>query len=216
MLERLHFETREEWLQGRAQICGIGGSEAGAAVGLSQWTSPVELWEYKVGMKTPKDLSDNAAVQQGIKMEPAIRAFYTAAHPEYELEYYPHDILYQAERPWLFATLDGELIERSTGRRGIFEAKDATPNGKAGWEKWSNGMLPSGYFCQLLHQMLATGYEFARLCAFLHSLNGDITIRQYEVERCDVADSMDWLLAGETDFMRCVRTRKMPMVQLRI
>lgn len=216
MLERLHFETREDWLRGREKIVGIGGSEAGAVVGMSPWTSAVELWEYKVGMRKPKDLSDNPAVQQGIRMEPAIRAFYAAAHPEYDMEYYPYDILYQSERPWLFATLDGELIERSTGRRGIFEAKDATPSGKLGWEKWSNGNLPINYLTQTLHQMLATGWDFVRLCAFLHHMNGDITIRQFEIERVDFSDSMEWLLAGETKFMRCVETRQMPTIQLRI
>ena len=109
MLERKTFATREEWLAGRVQ--GIGASDAAATCGMSPWMTPVELWKLKTGAEQAKDLSDNAAVQLGVRMEPTIRDFFAAMHPEFRVEYHQFDILYQQERPWLFATLDGELID---------------------------------------------------------------------------------------------------------
>lgn len=210
-LERLTFDSREEWLAGRGR--GIGASEAAAAVGMSPWQTPMQLWRLKIGQEQPKDLSDNAAVQQGVRMEPALREFFKALHPEFIIEYHQFDILYQSERPWLRATLDGELIHE-TGQRGILEIKTATPNGKAGWEKWSNGQMPQNYMCQCCHQLLATGYDFVYLFAALYSLNGDITLREYEIDRADVQDDLAWLLDKETEFWRHVEDGTLPPMPL--
>lgn len=212
MLERLHFETREEWLAGR-NAQGIGGSEAAAAVGMSPWQTPLDLWRLKIGAVEPKDISSNAAVEKGVRMEPILRDFYAATHPEYEIAHFPFDMLYQSERPWLFATLDGELADEG-GKRGILEIKTATPNGKAGWDNWSNGKMPSSYWCQICHQLLATGFDFVRLFAALYSMNGDITLREYEVERNEVEDDLKWLLEQETAFWRKCQSGEMPAMPL--
>lgn len=211
MQKRIECKDRAEWLNTRS--VGIGASEGAAAVGMSPWQTPIELWKLKSGITAPKDLSGNAAVEQGNRMEPILRNFYMGTHEEYTLEYHPYDIIYQEDRPWLFATLDGELIDEG-GRHGILEIKTATPNGKAGWDKWANGNLPQNYYIQTLHQMLATGYEFVRLFAALYSLNGDITLREYEIERNDVKDDMDWLLEQETEFWRKVTNNIMPAMPL--
>lgn len=212
-LERRTFSTREAWLTGRMQ--GIGGSEAAAACGMSPWMTPVQLWRLKRGADEAKDLSDNAAVRQGVRMEPALREFFRALHPEYAVEHHPFDILYQPERPFLFATLDGELAD-DRGRHGVLEIKTATPNGKAGWEAWRDGAMPMHYFVQVLHQLLATEYDFAVLLAALYSLNGDITLRQYEIERADVEQDLIWLLAKETEFWRHVGDGSLPPMPLTI
>lgn len=212
MLQRIRFETREDWLSGRTAQ-GIGASEAAAAVGMSPWQTPLELWKLKVGAIKPKDLSGNAAVEQGNRMEPILRTFYEAIHPEYTVTNYPYDLLFQNERPWLFATLDGELIDID-GRQGILEIKTATPNGKAGWEKWSNGNMPENYYIQTLHQLLATGYDYVRLFAALYSMNGDITLREYEIERDDVKEDLQWLLERESAFWQKVMTGTMPAMPL--
>lgn len=210
-MERRTFATREEWLAGR-QI-GIGASEAAAACGLSPWMTPIELWRLKTGRKEAIDLSENAAVQQGVRMEPAIREFFKAMHPEFCVAYNQFDILFQTERPWMFATLDGEITD-ADGRRGILEIKTATPSGKAGWSKWSDGKLPQNYFAQTLHQLWATGYDFVYLFAALYSMNGDITLREYEIWRDDVKDDLTWLLDKETEFWRHVTDGTIPAMPL--
>ena len=212
MLKRIECANREEWLAARAAQ-GIGGSEAAAVVGMSNWETPVELWRLKTGQTEAKDLSGNDAVRLGVRMEPILRDFYIADHPEYTLDYHPYDILYQEERPWIFATLDGELTDKD-GRKGILEIKTGTPNGKAGWEAWSNGKMPKNYFCQAVHQLLATGYDFARLFACLYSMDGTKTLKEYEIERSDVFQDMEWLLTEEERFMGYVQRREMPPMPL--
>lgn len=200
MLKRLHFESRETWLAGR-QAQGIGGSEAAAIVGMSPWMTPLDLWKNKLGVVNPKDLSGNAAVEQGVKWEPILRDLFAATHPEFEMWHHPYDILCQEERPWLFATLDGELLNED-GKYGVLEIKTATPNGKAGWEKWNNGRMPDNYYCQVLHELLATGYDYVRLFACLFSLDGSYTIKTYEIERSDAEEDMEWLLEQEQAFYK--------------
>lgn len=200
MLQRIVCDNREDWLQARRQQ-GIGGSDAAAAIGLSPWKTPLQLWREKLGIDQPKDLSGNAAVEQGIQMEPILRDFYIACHPEYTLEYRPFDILYQAEYPWLFATLDGELLD-AEGRHGILEIKTGSPQKKTGWAEWNNGSMPRQYYIQTLHQLLATGYEFVRLFACLYSLDGTKTLKEYEIERDEVREDLKWLLHEEERFWR--------------
>lgn len=198
MLKRIACEDRESWLIARGRQ-GIGGSEAAAAVGLSPWMTPLELWRLKTGQTKAKDLSGNAAVEKGNQWEPILRDLFAATHPEYQVEYHQYDILYQDERPWLFATLDGELLKED-GRKGVLEIKTATPNGKTGWGKWSNGSMPENYYVQCCHELLASGFDFVRLFACLFSMDGSYTIKEYEVERCDAQDDIDWLLEQETRF----------------
>ena len=154
-------------------------------------------------------MTGNPAVERGKRLEPALRGLFAAEHPEFTVEYHEFDIMFQENRPWLFATLDGELTDKE-GRKGILEIKTATPNGKAGWSKWADGRLPDNYYIQTLHQLLATGYDFVRLYAYLESMNGDKTIRTYEMERDEVKDDLDWVLANETEFWNCVQNNTSP------
>lgn len=211
-LERICPTNREEWLAAR-QIQGIGASEAAAIVGLSPWMSKNELWYIKTGKKIAKDLSGNAAVEQGIRMEGAIRTVFAARHPEFQVEHHAYDILYQTERPWLFATLDGEITESfadSSVKKYPLEIKTSTPRGKADWDKWSDGKIPDNYYIQILHQMLATGWEKAYLTAFLYGKE-DIIIREYDFLRKDCEADLDWLLKEETAFYKSVVSGQKPL-----
>lgn len=212
MLERLHFETRDEWLAGRRR--GIGASEAAAVVGMSPWQTPLDLWRLKTGVDQPKDLSGNTAVQIGVKWEPVMRCLFEQTNARYKVIHYPYDILFQRERPWLFATLDGELIDTESAYMGVLEIKTATPVGKNGWDKWANGNMPMNYYIQCLHQLLATGYYFVRLFACLFSQDGSYTIKTYEIERADVEEDLAWLLEQETAFWNKVETCQMPPMPL--
>ena len=212
MLKRIECATREEWLAAR-MMQGIGASEAAAAVGMSPWMTPLDLWKLKTGQTGTKDLSGNDAVLLGVRMEPILRDFYIKEHTEYALDYHPFDILYREDRPWIFATLDGELTDKD-GRKGILEIKTGTPNGRAGWEAWSGGQMPKNYYCQTLHQLLATEYDFVRLFACLYSMDGTKTLKEYEIEREEVKEDLDWLLAEEKRFWGYVERREMPPMPL--
>ena len=240
MIERISFPDRESWLTGRQR--GIGGSDAAAVAGFSKWKTATVLWEEKCNVREAKDISGDEAVQRGVRMEDAIRAFFAATHPELTVEHHAYDILYQSEQPWLFATLDGEVkeygwedppegtkhiyipaggdpVEKPMPRipfvhHGILEIKTASPNGKPGWAEW-DGAVPQGYYVQILHQLLATGYSFAYLQAALYGRNGDVTLREYSFDRADCEADIQWLLQKETEFWNCVQTGKRPGVPIR-
>ena len=215
MLQRITFEDRTSWLSGRSG--GIGASEAAAVVGASPWQTPLELWKLKLGIIAPKDLSGNAAVEQGNRLEPAIRGMFAAMHPELLVVYHQFDVLFQNDRPWLRATLDGELY-RENGEAGILEIKTSTPGGKAGWSEWADGRIPRHYYVQVCHQLLATGFDFAYLFAALFSQStGDVTLREYELSRKDAEDDMAWLVGQEHRFWEFnVVGRNMPSMPLRL
>lgn len=210
-LQRICPANREEWLAAR-KAQGIGASEAASIVGLSPRQSKLDLWEIKTGRKAPPDLSGNEQVERGVRMESAIRAVFQANHPELIVEHHAFDILFQDERPWLFATLDGEVADTAApGKRYALEIKTAQPNGKAGWEKWSDGKIPGNYYAQILHQMLATGYEKVYVAAFLFGKgNDEITYREYEFSRDGRQPDLELLLREETEFWDYVSTDRKP------
>ena len=212
MLQYEHHDIREDWLANRDNH--IGASEAGAILGLG-FMSKIDLWKIKTGRMTPKDLSDNAAVAYGNRAEDALRQLFMAKHPELSLTYRPFDFVFQSERPWLRATLDGELTDIQSDAKGILEIKTTTCLSRADWEKW-NGRVPDGYLAQLSHQFLATGFEFAYLFAELMGSDGNSVIRSYYFTREDMQDNMEYLLNEEERFWECVVADRMPPVPLRL
>lgn len=212
-LEILHFDNREDWLKGRDYIKGLGGSDAAAACGLSRHKSQMLLWAEKTGKTKPKDLSGVDYVQMGVKTEGPMRELFAAMHPELEILHKPFDIYRQAERPWCFATLDGDIRDRATGDRGILEIKKADCMNKADRERWM-GRVPEEYFCQVLHQLAATGYEFAYLWALLRHGDGSCTLREYYFPREAYRDDLKELLRMETLFMEMVQSGRVPPAKL--
>ena len=57
------FNSRKEWLEARKSC--VGGSDAAAIIGLSPYKSNVDLWEEKVGLRKPEDISDKPYVRYG-------------------------------------------------------------------------------------------------------------------------------------------------------
>lgn len=189
MLIREHYENREEWLAHRMRI---GGSEIAAVIGQSPFMSNVELWELKTGKRKPKDLSGNEHVKYGVRLEGALRGLFQAEHPEMQVEYYPYDILYQDDIPYIGCTLDGELTETASGKKGILEIKTSQMVSKVAGLKW-DGQVPMNYYCQCLAQFIATGWDFVCLYAQLKRLDGDSAIRLYRFDREDCQADMGWI-----------------------
>lgn len=216
MTGRLRFNNRSEWLAGRAAIGGIGASEAAAALGESKRMSRLDLWREKTGRKEPDDLSEVEEVQRGIRMEGAVRAVFAANHPELIVIHHPYDILFQRERPWLFATLDAETVDRDgSHEQGIVEIKNVTPRTREDWEIWENG-VPGDYYRQILHQHLATGRTKIWLAAFLYQRNGDILYREYTFHPADIVTDAGFVLAGEELFMEYVKTDSPPPTPIKL
>jgi len=214
MLTYEHHDNRQDWLSGREKF--IGASEAGAILGVG-FVSKIDLWREKTGRSVRMSLDNNEAVQYGTRAEPALRQLFLAKYPNMCIQYRPFDYLYQEERPWLRATLDGEVYEYGRAdNRGILEIKTATCSSRADWKKW-DGRVPDGYYAQICHQFLATGFSWAYLFAELTSgTTGNSELRLYYFNARDCYKDMKYLLEEEEEFWKYVQLDKMPPTPLRI
>lgn len=196
------------WLEARKR--GLGGSDAGAAVGVNKYRSNVDVWNEKTGAVTPMDTSDKPAVRFGKLAERHIRALFALEHPEMTVEYHEFYMYFQPERPWLYATLDGELTDEN-GRRGVLEIKTSTIQNAAGWSEWVDG-IPQSYYAQVLHQLAATGWDFVILFAYLRTpySRTDARLVERSIERSEVGDDIDYLTERETEFWKAVESGTRP------
>ena len=210
--KRIKCKSREEWLAKREALHGIGGSDCAAILGMSPWGTVNDLWLKKTGQKQPKDISNDPFVQQGVRLEPALRGLFKAVHPEFKVYHEPYDMWYQEERPWAFATLDGR-IQTDDKKVGVLEIKTSSPNSKVAWAEWSE-QIPQRYYMQCLHQCLCMDADFVILYACLFNRDSDYFIREYRFEREDMQADMDYLLEKEEEFWQSVQNRSLPPMTL--
>lgn len=201
--------TREEWL--KIRLKGIGASEASAIVGMNPYKTNVELWEEKTGRREPEDISDKPYVKYGTEAEKHLRALFALDFPQYEVNYKDFDMRYNSDYPFIFATLDGELTEKATGRKGVLEIKTTEIMKSEQYGKWKD-RIPQNYYIQVIHQLLATGFDFVVLKAQLKSAYGDVrlTTKHYHIEREEVLEDISYLLQREILFWECVQEDRKP------
>ena len=201
--------TREEWL--KIRLKGIGASEASAIVGMNPYKTNVELWEEKTGRREPEDISDKPYVKYGTEAEKHLRALFALDFPQYEVNYKDFDMRYNSDYPFIFATLDGELTEKATGRKGVLEIKTTEIMKSEQYDKWKD-RIPQNYYIQVIHQLLATGFDFVVLKAQLKSAYGDVRLstRHYHIEREEVLEDISYLLQREILFWECVQEDRKP------
>lgn len=207
--------TEADWL--RARLSGVGASEASAIIGCNPYMNNTDLWKIKTGRKEAADISSNAHVAYGHAAEGPIRELFALDYTEYEVSYGgAFDMVHNPDHPWLFATLDGRLVEKETGRHGVLEIKTTEILRSLAREKWRDG-IPQNYYVQVCHQLLATGWDFAVLHAQLKRVwDGEMkaTRQSYIIERADIQDDLDYLLAEEIKFWGYVQRDEMPPLVL--
>lgn len=211
---RIHIDNAEEWHKVRA-IQGIGGSEAASIVNLNPYKSNLELWEEKTGIREREDISDKPAVKYGKEAEKHIRELFALDYPQYHVEYHEFDILYNDDYPFIFATLDGELTD-CNDRKGVLEVKTTEIQRSSQWKDWDN-QVPDHYYVQVLHQLIASKYEFTELVAHIkyHKDKELRTIvKHYHWEHSEVIGEMQSLIKSEEKFWKSVQEKKRPALQL--
>ena len=208
-VHRRVFSSREEWLQNRKGQ--IGGSDASACVGLNPYKSNVELWEEKAGRRIPEDISGKDYVLYGTMAEQHLRELFALDFPEYQVSYQENNMFWNDAYPWMHASLDGELVDQD-GRHGVLEIKTTNILQSMQREKWYN-RIPDNYYCQVLHYLAVTEYDFAVLKAQLKSeWAGElrITTKHYFVEKKDVEEDIRYLVEAEKRFWDCVISGRRP------
>ena len=186
--------TRREWLLKRRE--GIGGSDAGAVLGMNEYKSKISVWQEKTG-RVSIDESDNDYLRIGRDLED-----YVASRFEEETglkTYKCRDMLQSVKHPFMFADVD-RLIE---GEDSGLEIKTVSPYKSGDWE---GGNIPNHYALQCNHYMAVTGLSKWYICALVYP---HIEIRV--IERDD--ELIDTLITLEKDFWdKYVTADEMPPV----
>lgn len=197
-LELLQIEHNSpEWLAFRRT--GIGGSDAAAILGKSHFKTNVKVWEEKTGLIEPDDISDKEQVKYGKAVEDLLLQMFALDNPEYEVTS-NKKIVYR--RGFMFASLDGELVEKATGELGIYEGKTAEIHKKIELEKW-NKRVPDYYYVQILHYLIVTGRSFVVLkvqLKLLYTEEKTTMTKQYRFNRKDLLNDLAYLYRKEAAF----------------
>lgn len=193
--------TREQWLEERKK--GIGGSDAAIIINKNPYPNRniVLLWEEKTGKRETPDISDNQYVKYGTQMESILRESFKIKNPQYEVRHEEYSIIRHSKYPFLFASLDGQLVNKETGEMGILEIKTANIHRSSSKEKWKDG-IPDNYFCQILHYLNVTGYSFAILFAELTYAEDYQAIKTYLIKREDFEEDIKLLQSEEIKFWK--------------
>jgi len=186
-----------DWLAVRRS--GIGGSDVAAAIGLSPWKSPIELWEEKVLGKTqPKN--DNDSMLWGRLLEPLIREEFSrrsglAVQPLGSMLQHP-------VHKFMLANLDGLVLDPVRGP-GVLEIKTASAFKTS---EWDDKRCPDVYQLQVQHYLEVTGLSYAVIVVLI----GGNTLRWVTVE--PDKELTDNLVQLEKRFWQHVLTQSPPPV----
>lgn len=207
------FASREEWLQARQNR--IGGSDAAAIIGLNPYMSNVDLWEIKTGRRQQEDISEKSYVKYGTEAEQYLRELFKLDYPEYTVFYEENNMFLNDVYPWAHASLDGWLRDKDD-HTGIWECKTTNILNSHQKEKWDN-RIPDNYYCQILHYLMVTEFQFVVLKAQLKYDYGDDVMcitKHYRIERTEVEQDIRYLTEKEKEFWECVREDRKPALIL--
>ena len=154
--------TQDQWVEQRTQ--GIGGSDAGAIMGLNPWSTPLMVWLSKKGKNT---FEGNAATEWGNILEAPIRRK-VAESIGGRIEITGGTFVSKTA-PFMRANLDGVLRVKTLTLDGV------TVYGLGGWEckttghggGFDDGEIPDSYYAQVQHYMATTGLPWFVLSAFV-------------------------------------------------
>lgn len=190
---------------------GIGGSDAGIVMNVSNYKTPYQLWEEKTG-KVDRSFITNEAIEKGNLLEPLMfEMFKTFYSKEYEVINTKNISLSSKQFPFLRANLDGALIERDTNKKGILEIKSSTIQNSGMLNEWKKDDLPIMYYFQCLHYLYVTGFDFVIVYAILDIpwANKQET-RIVEIYKEDLEADIEFLIKTEKWFWNKVKTKTPP------
>ncbi|HHX66964.1 MAG TPA: YqaJ viral recombinase family protein [Gallicola sp.] len=217
---RIKYTTKKEWLKKR--INGIGGSDASCLVGLNNYKTIIDLWKEKVsGVYTELKFKNQKAIDYGNKAEKPLRDLFAITYEDRYKVRHTNELLQNKEYPFMLGSLDGEIIELATGRKGIYEGKTAMIQNSQQYQVWKNG-VPYNYLIQVLWYLLITDFDFAIINAELRFTNSDskanpefsFTRRIYRVERSEFEDDIETLKQEAIKFWSFVVSKKEPPLKI--
>lgn len=191
-LRMIPFDNHDEWLAIRHGY--IGGSDAGAIIGMNPYNSAFAVWAEKTGKTEP--FGGNIATRTGTLLEDLVaRLFMEETGKKVQKLNFT---LVNDAYPFACANLDREII----GEDAFLECK--TTNNLVNVKKFRNGEFPDVWYAQVTHYMAVTGAKKAYLAVL--SECRDFRIFELERDEDEIAALMDaerafwndYVLTGQT------------------
>lgn len=172
--------SREEWLLYRKS--GIGASEVGAIMGLSQYKSSIELFYEKIGSEVGYNV-ENIHMFMGKEQESFVAKlweYWDGSEESMMVNYRNENRMRRCQRvnayvrnpdfPWLFVSLDYKINKHASRGEGALEVK--TINGYE-YDKWEAGIPPS-HVVQVQTQIKVCKFEYGELATLKDGRRMDV------------------------------------------
>lgn len=192
MIKKIPYANHDEWLKIRSQY--IGGSDAGAVVGLDEYKSPYSLWLEKRGEIPP--FEGNITTKVGGYLEELVAQMFTEETGKKVRK--QNYTLVNDKYPWAAANVDRLIV----GEKALLECK--TTNSFPVMRKVKNGEFPARWFCQVMHYLMVTELEKAYLAVLINCRD----FKVFEIERDE--DEINALMEAEQAFWERVQSNSQP------
>ena len=194
MINEIAYQSKDEWLALRKGY--IGGSDAGAVVGLNPYKSAYTLWAEKTG-KLP-EFEGNITTDVGSYLEEFVAKMF--AEQTGKSVRRKNRMIVNDEYPFACADVDRVVV----GEKAFLECK--TTNSPIAVKKFKNGEYPEAWYCQMSHYLAVTGFQKAYLAVLIECRDFKI----FELERDE--DEIAALMDAERDFWENVKNDTPPTV----
>lgn len=163
---------RALWLSERRK--GIGGTDAAAILGVSRWSSELQVWLDKRGEGLP--VQESEPMRWGRAVEDAIATEYAIRHGR--LLWNPEAVMAHPEHPILIGTPDRIVLDTMTSRPA-YGLEIKTSRYGDGFGESGSQEVPHDYAAQCAHYMAITGADRWDLAVLI----GGNEYREYTLER---------------------------------
>lgn len=194
MIQEYEFKDHDEWLAIRKKY--IGGSDAGAVIGLNPYKSRYSLWAEKTGKIS--GFEGNVTTQVGAYLEDFVAKMFedeTGKKVRRKNRTMVNDLY-----PFACANVDRLVV----GEKSLLEIK--TTNSFPVMRQCRGKDFPECYYAQVVHYMAVTGLEKAYLGVLINCRE----FKVFELER-DQAE-IDALMSAEKEFWDLVEKDIAPNV----
>ena len=192
--------TREAWLAERRTL--LTASDVPAALGLSPWKSPLELWAEKTGTVEAEDIGGRDAVKWGLRLERPVAEGYAEDTGRYVAMWPQHTVKRSESVSFLGATPDATQHAPEFADEGALQIKTASAYKKSDWAEEP----PIYYQVQLQTELFVTGLPWGTLAALI----GGQQLVWFDQERND--RFLDAMLPKLEAFWDLVKTKTPPPV----
>jgi putative phage-type endonuclease len=151
----------------------IGGSYAGAINGTNPWMFGTDVYDLVLGLKEPKNLSDNPAVQAGVMFEAGVGKLFTEK-TGIKIRMVSRT-MNSKEWPIAQAHIDAKVVGEKVG----VEIKTTAAWNASHWGPEMTRDIPPNYLDQINHYLYVTGWDYWWCVVLI----GGQKIQVYKIER---------------------------------